>query len=208
MSTTTEDPRRARSRTKVLSAAVALLREEGHQGLTIEAVAARSGVAKTTIYRHFADREDLHVAALEAAAPELPMPVTDDLLADVTTFCTAMNSKLWHSEFGPLLATAIDGGERSASLAAILTGVGAQRRKVLADRLEAARRCGTLPADVDLEMLHGQLVGVLFYRRFMSRQATGPAFVAAHVQATLSPLVVPARPATSGDGGARTRSGR
>ena len=32
----------------------------------------------------------------------------DDLLADVTTFCTAMNRKLWHSEFGPLLATAID----------------------------------------------------------------------------------------------------
>ena len=86
MSTTTEheDPRRARSRARVLEAAVAILGEDGQPGLTIEAVAARSGVAKTTIYRQFADRDELHVAAVHSVAPTMPMPTTDDLQADVT----------------------------------------------------------------------------------------------------------------------------
>lgn len=197
MSTATEDPRRARSRARVLEAAVALLREEGHQGLTIESVATRSGVAKTTIYRQFADREALHVAAVQSAAPMLPMPDTGDLVADVTTFCAALTSKLWHSEFRALMATAIDGGERSTSLAAIIAGVGEQRRKVLADRLAAARRSGRLADRTDLEMVHSQLVGPLFFRRFISRQPTGPAFVAEHVRSVLTPLM---QPPTDGPG--------
>ncbi|MFM2076185.1 MAG: hypothetical protein RJA49_75, partial [Actinomycetota bacterium] len=53
------DPRCTRSQQRVLVAAVALLREDGLAGLTFEAVAARSGVAKTTIYRHFVDRAAL-----------------------------------------------------------------------------------------------------------------------------------------------------
>ncbi len=188
MSTTTdhEDPRRARSRARVLEAAVAILGEEGQPGLTIEAVAARSGVAKTTIYRQYADRDELHVAAVHSVAPTMPMPTTDDLQADVTVFCTALNEKLQHSEFGALLATSIDGGERSASLAKVLSGAGEQRRKVLADRLSAAQRDGTLADEVDLDLLSSQLVGPLFYRRFLSRQPTSTAFVAEHVRSVLS----------------------
>jgi hypothetical protein len=118
----------------------------------------------------------------------MPMPATDDLVADVTVFCTALNRKLHHSDFGALLATAIDGAERSPTLAAILAGVGAQRRKVLDDRLRAAQRAGVLPATVDLEVLNSQLVGPIFFRRFIGRQSTAPAFVAAHVHSVLSPL--------------------
>ena len=69
-----EDPRVTKSRVRVLAAAVEILHAEGLAGLTIEAVAARSGVAKTTIYRQFTDREELHFAALQSVAcsPELP----------------------------------------------------------------------------------------------------------------------------------------
>jgi len=203
-----EDPRRARSRSRVLEAAVEILREEGQQGLTIEAVAIRSGVAKTTIYRQFKDREDLHVAALHSSAPDVQMPRSDDVVADVVTFCVALNDKLQHTEFGNLFATAIDGAERSESLAAILAGVGAERRRALDDRLAAAQRAGDLPAGTDLGMLASQLVGPLFFRRFISRQATSRAFVAQHVGALLSPRT-PSRSTGSsrdGDGGARLRS--
>ncbi|MBN2623081.1 MAG: helix-turn-helix transcriptional regulator, partial [Acidimicrobiales bacterium] len=50
------DPRIERSREQILAAAIDLLREVGYGGLTIEAVAARSGVAKSTIYRHWSSK--------------------------------------------------------------------------------------------------------------------------------------------------------
>ena len=67
----------------VLAAAVELLRDEGAAGLTIEAVAERSGVAKTTIYRQFADREEMHLAAVQSVASQVVVPHSGDLLADV-----------------------------------------------------------------------------------------------------------------------------
>ncbi|MDO8392137.1 MAG: TetR/AcrR family transcriptional regulator [Actinomycetota bacterium] len=210
MSTATEheDPRRARSRASVLEAAIAILRESGQPGLTIEAVAARSRVAKTTIYRHFADRDELHIAALQAAAPEIRMPRTDDVVHDVVGFCVALNDKLQHTEFGSVLATAIDGAERSESLAEILAGVGAERRRALDERLRLAQQAGALAADLDVGMLNSQLVGPLFFRRFISRQATSSAFVAEHVQMVLSPRLQEATIATAAGGGERSRSTR
>src|SRR3954462_9013312 len=62
--------RRARSERAILDATRALLAEDGMRGLTIEGVAARSGVAKTTIYRRWRDKDELALAA-----------VWDDLLA-------------------------------------------------------------------------------------------------------------------------------
>ena len=50
------DPRIERTRQVVLDAALALVAESGYGAVTIEAVAARSGVAKSTIYRHWPGR--------------------------------------------------------------------------------------------------------------------------------------------------------
>lgn len=201
-----EDPRRTKSRARVLAAAVELLREDGLSGLTIEAAAARSGVAKTTIYRQFADRDELHLSAVNSVGCHVPVAYTVDLVADITSFCAGLNTVLRDSDFGALLSTAVDGAERSESFAAMMHDVGVQRRQLLSERLRGAVSDGTLPHDVDLEVLIGQLVGPLFYRRFISRQATGPTFVARLVSSVLTPLVDPAL-ASSGSG-ARPRSAR
>lgn len=204
-----EDPRRVKSRQRVLAAAVDLLREEGHAGLTIEAVAARSGVAKTTIYRQFADREELHLAAVHSVGCQIAMAHTADLIADVAAFCQSLNQMLRTSDFGALLPTALDGAERSESFAGMMHEVGVQRRRVLGERLRLAQADGVLSVEVDLDLVTSQLVGTLFYRRFISRQPTGPAFVGRHVTAVLTPLVcaMPAAPA-SPVRGAPTRSRR
>jgi AcrR family transcriptional regulator len=67
--TTTDTPparpgRRARSEDAILHATRELLSEVGVRGLTIEAVAVRSGVAKTTIYRRWRDKNELALAAV------------------------------------------------------------------------------------------------------------------------------------------------
>lgn len=68
------DPRVARSRAKVLDAATDLLVEAGARAVTVDAVARRSGVAKSTLYRHWESREDLLVDVMRANVPEIDPP--------------------------------------------------------------------------------------------------------------------------------------
>ncbi len=175
-----------------MEAAVEILHADGLAGLSIEAVAARSGVAKSTIYRQFRDSEELHLAALQSVvvAPELPF--TDDLVADVTAFCCGLNRLLRDGVAGSVLPTAMDGAERSESLAALVHEFGVQRRFGLTSRLRAAQKAGELDAEAELDLLISLLVGPIFFRRFISRQPASAKFVAHHVAVLLNPLVRPA----------------
>src|SRR5918993_1397125 len=82
------DPRIERSRHHVLIATVDLLREVGYSRLTIEAVAARSGVAKSTIYRHWPGKVELVTDAFTTLqrrdAEPPPGPVRDRVTAVLT----------------------------------------------------------------------------------------------------------------------------
>lgn len=68
------DPRVARSRAAVISAATELLVEAGPSAVTIDAIVARSGVAKSTIYRHWDSRDDVLLDVMEVCAPALSDP--------------------------------------------------------------------------------------------------------------------------------------
>ena len=68
------DPRVARSRAAVITAATELLVESGPSGVTIDAIVARSGVAKSTIYRHWGSRDDVLLDVMEVCAPDLAPP--------------------------------------------------------------------------------------------------------------------------------------
>jgi len=68
------DPRVARSRAAVISAATELLVEGGPSAVTIDAIVARSGVAKSTIYRHWGSRDDVLLDVMEVCAPDLAPP--------------------------------------------------------------------------------------------------------------------------------------
>jgi AcrR family transcriptional regulator len=71
------DPRVARSRAAVLTAATELLVRGGPSAVTVDAVVAESGVAKTTIYRHWTSRDELLVAVFESLIPDVPEPDRD-----------------------------------------------------------------------------------------------------------------------------------
>lgn len=65
------DPRIARSRAKLLGAATEILVESGPAALTVDAVAERSGVAKSTLYRHWPSRTALMVDVLRENMPQI-----------------------------------------------------------------------------------------------------------------------------------------
>lgn len=76
-------PRSDESKAAVLAAAFAILRERGYSDMAIEAVAARAGVAKTTIYRWWKNRQELAVEAFFAnTTQELAFPDTGSIRQD------------------------------------------------------------------------------------------------------------------------------
>lgn len=123
-------PRRAETDARILSATIALIREHGPQGVNVASVAAASGIARTTIYRRYADREALLRAALgtitERGAPPAAASVPEKLAWVLTE-----TEQVIVSGLGP-------GG-----IAAVLAGgdpeFAAALRAALADGLEPIR---------------------------------------------------------------------
>jgi len=68
------DPRIARTQKAVIDAATDLLVEGGPAALTMDAVVARSGVAKSTLYRHWETRDALVAAVFDSCAPAMVVP--------------------------------------------------------------------------------------------------------------------------------------
>ncbi len=74
------------ARTKMIEAATDVLLERGFNGVTIDEVALRSGVAKTTIYRHFPDTRTLLLTAIDATITFAEAPDTGTLRGDLAEF--------------------------------------------------------------------------------------------------------------------------
>ncbi|MBO0776061.1 MAG: TetR/AcrR family transcriptional regulator [Actinobacteria bacterium] len=79
------DPRRVRSRDRLLDAATELLAVGGVEAVTVEAVTRRSKVARTTLYRNFGSSTELLAAAFERLIPPTePVPGTGSLRERLT----------------------------------------------------------------------------------------------------------------------------
>ena len=171
------DPRSVRSRQRAIDAALELLREHGVRGVTIEAVSAHSGIAKTTLYRQFADRDELFFAAIESLKGVDQIPGQRGVVADVERWLLAFARALRESDFAELVPSVIEVAQRSERGRQLAAEFGERRRSSLATRLRVAVEQGELPAGFDVETAVSQLVGPLFYRRYMSQQPLTPAFV-------------------------------
>lgn len=79
-------PRSQEARRKVIDAAMEVVLDEGVRGFSIDEIARRSGVAKTTIYRHFPDRDELLVRAVDATVVYPEPPDTGTLRGDLRAF--------------------------------------------------------------------------------------------------------------------------
>jgi AcrR family transcriptional regulator len=171
-----EDPRVARSRRVILAAAVSLLEEYGFNGATVEAIAARSGAAKTTIYRHWRQKTDLLLAAVESVVPKAQSLDHGNLRDDISGFVKDLINVLSTPPLSGIIPAMIEAADRSVEMARLLADFTAQRREPLLIAIERARSRGEVRADCDAEMVAGLLLGPFFYRRLLSRQPLTPDF--------------------------------
>lgn len=168
------DPRAARSRAAALSAAQELLVEQGWSAVTHVAVAARSGVGRTTLYRHWPDSAELIRDAIAQRISSAHITPTGDLRADLVQELEGLR-KLLHdpvSETG--LRAVIERADVDpvfADLKATLHRAGSQVFRAV---IEAAKFHGDLPAGLDTDLAIDQLAGPLMYRKLLAgRPFTG-----------------------------------
>jgi len=89
-----QDRRVIRTQAAVLAAGIELYAERGAQGITVEEIARRTGIAKTTIYRHWRSREELIMAILEQTAVGLPDVHSSDPIADIRSILMSLWTNL------------------------------------------------------------------------------------------------------------------
>ncbi|MFD4661296.1 TetR/AcrR family transcriptional regulator [Kitasatospora sp. NPDC058444] len=169
-SRTAPDPARRseRARAAVLTAAAELVAEVGYGGTSIEAIAARAGVGKQTIYRWWPSKGAVVFDAFLAASEHegsLALPDTGDLAADLRAVLRPTSDEL-----------ADPGADRTfrALLAEILNdpALHAEYRTRLLDplleatrdRLRKAREAGQLAPGTDLDLAIELFYGPLNYR--------------------------------------------
>lgn len=182
------DPRIARSRTAVIEAALELLGDVGYAGLSIDAISKRSGVARTTIYRHWSSlAEIVHEAAVSTSELHAP-PDTGDARADLRAMFAGLAHKLTQTEWGRMLPSLVDAAGRDPEILAMQERFTADRREagMCVIRLGAER--GQVRTDVDLEMLAEMVVGALFARRLINHQPLDDEFLDRLVD-TVWPLI-------------------
>jgi AcrR family transcriptional regulator len=196
MSEPEPDPRIARTYAVVLGAATRLLSEEGSAGFTMDAVAARSGVAKTTIYRHWPSKDDLLMAALGCFLEDRDVPDTGTVRGDLLALLTTLASELAEADWSKSLPAALERAEHDPEIAARHLAIVRHRSDPCRRIVTGAQERGELRADIDPELLVAVFGGALFYRRLMTRQATSPEQVEALLDGVLAGLHPPASQAT------------
>jgi AcrR family transcriptional regulator len=166
--------RSERSRQAILTAAADLLGEVGYTKLAVEAIAARAGVGKQTIYRWWPDKGavvlDAYLALVQAGE-DLTFPDSGDLEADLRlvlrSTVESMADPAFEKRYRALLTAIQDDHKLAAALRDRLLTPWLDATK---ERLRAAQRAGQI-GDIDLDVAAELVYGPVYYRWLLR---TGP----------------------------------
>ena len=170
----------------ILAAALDLLAEVGCGGLTMEAVAARAGVGRSTVYRHWPDKLELVEDAIRLLKPEAPAACTGCVRARVTSLLQGVAAGMANSAWSSCLPAIIDAAERDPEVLAIHRRLAYERRQILVDLLAEGVAAGEISSAVDLSLLAECLIGPLVVRRLLLHEPFDPSAIPALVEQVLT----------------------
>jgi AcrR family transcriptional regulator len=157
-------PRSATSHQAILQAALKLLSEVGFEAMSIEAIASRAGVGKTTIYRRYASKEELVADAIESVREEMVIPDTGNLQDDID----ALIQNAAQITLSPLgrqtVAMIISSASSNAQFAQIYwTKYLQPRRQTFAIVLGRAKVRNEIPTDLDSDLVFDTMSAIMLY---------------------------------------------
>lgn len=196
-------PRDAAADAAILDAAVGVLAEQGSAGFTVDAVAARAGCGKATIYRRWPSRASLLLDTAHQMGLE-PTPVDrGSLREDLVELLTELAHKMRETEAGRILPSVVAEAVVNPEMREVLTAWIHDRRLRPGQIVGRAIERGELPEGTEVELLVDLLGGSVIYRELIAGQRTDKDHVERMVDAVLPGFGV--RP--GGDGGTRPPPG-
>lgn len=181
--------RNERSRRAVLDAARDLVSELGYAKVTIEAIAARAGVGKQTIYRWWPSKGAVifdSFLVLSEGGEGVRLPDTGDLEADLKMVMRATVAEFADPAFeAPVRALnmeIIGDPTLAAMYREKLAGPVDEAKK---ERLRSGQRAGQLAADADLDLVLEVLYAPLYQRWLLRSGPLTPEYADALVETTL-----------------------
>ncbi len=167
------------AREKMLEAAAGVVREVGVAGFTVDEVARRSGVAKTTIYRHFPDPKQMLVASLDRVLVPPPVPDTGSLSGDLLAYLTSVRPLFVSDQLRTLFFEIYAAAMRDPELREMQRALIAGRAGPTMAIYENARARGELAPDIDYPTLVENVQGPLISRSMSRPSALTDAGIAA-----------------------------
>lgn len=196
-------PRSSDARKAILDAAFQLLVERGYEGLALEAIAAKAGTGKTTIYRWWTNKAELAVDAFfHATQAELTLPNSASARED---FCTQIGelAALLRGARGHALAAMLGASRTDPDLAKALAERWLiPRRRWGIERMQRAAEAGQLnhgvTVDAALSILYGPLYAPLLFGGEVPDQRQVDAYLDAACRGIFRPSSGKRPPKTSG----------
>jgi AcrR family transcriptional regulator len=157
-------PRSIQSHQAMLQATLELLAEVGFDAMSIEAIAARAGIGKTTIYRRYATKAELVADAIESIRAEVVIPDTGNLQGDID----ALIQNAAQITLSPLgrqtVAMIISSAASNAQFAQIYwTKYLQPRRKTFAIVVERAKGRNEISTDLDADLVFDTMSAIMLY---------------------------------------------
>ncbi len=180
-------PRSWRARERAIDAATRILRTDGFARLTMERVAAESGVAKTTLYRRWPTKAALCAELYEEVARrEVQEPDTGTIARDLKQIAATVVRLQTRTIAGPALVGIIAEAHLNPGANAAFLAEFAQRRRAVTRRaLARAVARGELPRDTDLDLVIDALGGAVTFRLLQRHAPLSAAFTNALVDLVL-----------------------
>lgn len=165
-----------------------MLLESGVEGVTLDEVAARSGVAKSTLYRHFGSKEAMIAVAARGCVTEHPTPDTGNLEDDLMFLFGRYEEADQVKRFPQLIPMLIDAGTRDPKMQEIVDEVVNERSRPIYTVVKLAQMRGEVSPDLDLEVAVATIVGPLTYRRIVERKDVTAEFKAQSLRCAIAAL--------------------
>ena len=140
------------ARTKILDAVAELLLGCGVSACTVDEVARRSGVAKTTIYRHFDSTEQLIVSGLDAMIAPFPTPNTGSLRGDLTAYCEITSQMSCDPALRGLMLELLAAAARNPELMKVKQAMFKERMDPVRTMVQLAMARGEIPSGHDPDL--------------------------------------------------------
>jgi AcrR family transcriptional regulator len=179
------DPRVVRSHQAALSAVRDLLAEEGWTGVTHVAVAARSGVGRTTLYRHWPDVASLIHDAIVQQIGQARTARTGDLRADLISELNGLRRLLYDPASERTMRAVLERAPFDPSFADLKQTLYLSGSAGFRAILDSGVKSGELQPDTDIDMAIDQLAGALMYRRLFAGLPVDRKYVEAIVDGVL-----------------------